>query len=251
MSLESNVAVVTGGGGAIGRAICLHLAAAGARVAVLDLKHEAAEAVAGELVKAGGDAQAYAVDIGRYEAVEATIAAIRERFGRLDILVNCAGGSAREKMTAFHLQSVEVIQWMLGVNLMGALYCIRAAAPHMVAARRGTIVNVASIVARGGRRGCVEYGAAKGGLIAATKSLAIELGPHNITVNCVSPGIVSRVAIGDEAAHAQRHSCVNRICKPDDIARTVCFLAQPESDFITGQDLAVDGGRSLGLKGDG
>ena len=154
-------------------------------------------------------------------------------------------------MTEFHAQTSEVIHWMLNVNLMGALHCIRAITPGMVEVKSGTIVNVTSIVARGGKKGCAEYGAAKGGLIAASKSLAIELGPHNITVNCVSPGLVQRTAVEDEEAFAHRHSVVNRICTQDDVARAVLFLTLPESDYITGQDLAVDGGRSLGLRGDG
>jgi len=250
LMLEQQVAVVTGGGGAIGGAICRALAGAGARVAVLDINLEIAGARASELTALGQEAVAYGVDVGNYEQVHAIMADIHKRFGRLDTLVNCAGGSAREKMTAFHKQSVDVIHSMLNVNLLGALHCIRAAAPYMVEARSGRIVNITSIVARGGRKNCVEYGAAKGGVIAATKSLAIELGPENITVNCVSPGIVLRTALEDEAGHARRHSYRTRIGQADDIARAVLFLCLPESDYITGQDLAVDGGRSLGLKGD-
>jgi NAD(P)-dependent dehydrogenase (short-subunit alcohol dehydrogenase family) len=250
MSLHEKVAIVTGGGGAIGRAICLSLANAGAKIAVFDLQEESAEKTVNELEKQGGKAIPCAVDISDFNAVAAAVDYVHKYFGHIDILVNCAGGSAREKMTEFHKQSIDVIHWMLHVNLFGALHCIRAVSPYMVEAKRGSIVNVTSIVAKGGKKCCVEYGAAKGGIIAATKSLAIELGSHNITVNCVSPGLVQRTAVEDETAFAHRYSVVNRICTQEDIARAVLFMAEPGSDFITGQDLAVDGGRSLGLRGD-
>ncbi|NLW50703.1 MAG: SDR family oxidoreductase [Candidatus Brocadiaceae bacterium] len=250
MSLTEKVAIVTGGGGAIGRAICRHLAGDGARVAVFDVTSQAAERTVDMLRETGNGGAAFAVDVRCYEAVAAAVDQVLRRFSRIDILVNCAGGSARDKMALFHEQSLDVIHDMLSVNLVGALHCIRAVSPLMVAAKQGAIINVTSIVARGGKKRCVEYGAAKGGLIAATRSLALELGAHNVTVNCVSPGLVQRDPIEDAAAFAHRFSAVNRVCTQDDVARAVLFLAQPESDFITGQELAVDGGRSLGLKGD-
>ncbi len=250
MRLKDKVAIVTGGGGAIGRAICLALAGEGAKVAVFDLTVECGEKVVKELRQAGTDAIGLAVDVSSYDNVANAVAEVHNHFGRIDILVNCAGGSARGKMKEFHEQSIEVIHWMLGVNLFGALHCIRAVTPYMVEAKQGTIVNVTSIVAYGGKAKCVEYGAAKGGVIAATKSLAIELGPFNVTVNCISPGLVQRTVVEDEKAFAERYSVVNRICTQDDVAHAVLFLTLPESDFITGQEFAVDGGRSLGLRGD-
>lgn len=250
MQLENRVAIVTGGGGAIGRAICLKLAGEGAKIAVFDISMESAEKVAEEIKQKGGEALPFVLDIRNYSEVEKAVAEVKGKLGNVNILVNCAGGSARSKMAEFHKQSLEVIHDMIDINLYGALHCIRASSPFIIESGRGSIINVSSIVARGGKKACVEYGAAKGALIAATKSLALELGEFNINVNCVSPGLVSREAIEDEKAFAQRYSCVNRICTQDDIARAVLFLALPESDFITGQDLAVDGGRSLGLKGD-
>ncbi|WFB36863.1 SDR family NAD(P)-dependent oxidoreductase [Kiritimatiellota bacterium B12222] len=249
MTLKDKVAIVSGGGGAIGRAVCLKLAEAGARIAVFDLRQESADSVTKELESKGSSALPCAVDVSNYESVSETVKQVHQHFGKIDILVNCAGGSAREKMAEFHEQSIEVIHNMLHVNLFGALHCIRAVSPYMVEAQQGNIVNITSIVARGGARKCAEYGAAKGGLIAATKSLAIELGPHNITINCVSPGLVERTPPKDERAFAQRHSVLNRICTQDDIAATVLFMLQPGASYITGQDLAVDGGRSLGLRG--
>ncbi|MBN2712748.1 MAG: SDR family oxidoreductase [Planctomycetes bacterium] len=248
--LEGKVAIVTGGGGAIGRAICLHLAEAGAKVAVFDLTVDSTDKVAKELLDKGCEAAPFPVDITNYEAVASAVDEVGKKLGQVSILVNCAGGSAREKLAEYYTQSLDVIHWILNVNLFGALYCIRAVAPIMVKAEEGTIVNVTSIVARGGKKKQVEYGAAKGGIIAATKSLALELGRYNINVNCVSPGLVSRDKLDDEKSFAHRFSCMNRVCTQDDVARAVLFLALPDSDFITGQDLAIDGGRSLGLKGD-
>ncbi|MDF3129115.1 SDR family NAD(P)-dependent oxidoreductase [Kiritimatiellaeota bacterium B1221] len=249
MKLKEKVAIVSGGGGAIGRAVCLKLAEAGAKIAVFDLYQESADKVAKELESIGCSSLPCAVDISQYESVHETVKQVHQHFGRIDMLVNCAGGSARERMAEFHEQSIDVIHEMLQVNLFGALHCIRAVSPFMVEAKQGNIVNITSIVARCGARKCAEYGAAKGGLIAATKSLAIELGPHNININCVSPGRVERTLPEDELAFAQRHSVLNRICTQDDIAETVLFMMQPGASYITGQDLAVDGGRSLGLRG--
>lgn len=249
-TLANKVAMVVGGGGAIGREIARHFAAEGATIAVVDVRQEQADQVAREIVQHGGQAIGQALDITDYAKVTATVDALVKRFGRLDLLVNSAGGSAREKMALYHELPVEVLDGMLAVNLHGPLYCIRAAVPHMIRQNHGKIINIASIVALGGMARCVDYAAAKGGLLAATKSLAIELGRYNITINCVSPGKVQRQAEDlDQAAFAKQFSYVTRIGTQADIARMALYLAQPESDYITGQNFVVDGGRSLGLRG--
>lgn len=248
--LQGKVAIVVGGGGAIGGAIAAKLSAEGARIAVIDMMEDSAARVAQDIVGLGGEACSYGLDITRYAAVQATMDGIAERFGRIDILVNSAGGSAREKMALYHELPEEVLEGMLMVNLHGPLYCIRAVVNHLIRQNYGKIVNVASIVALGGMAKCVDYAAAKGGLIAATKSLAIELGRYNINVNCVSPGKVQRSTAGlDQAAFARQFSYLNRICTHEDIAAMALYLALPESDYITGQNIVVDGGRSLGLRG--
>ncbi len=252
MKLANRVAIVSGGGGAIGRAIALKLAAAGADIAVVDVNAETAEKVAEEVRAMGRKSLAQAMDIRSYEAVTAGVNAIAETFGGLDIVVNSAGGSARSRMGRFESLDIEVFDWILDVNLRGPMYIIRAALPHLIQRNAGKIVNIASIVALGGKAGCVDYSAAKGGILAATKSLAIELGRYNINANCVSPGLVQRPdrLPADEADFAKRHSYLNRICTQDDVAEAVLYLASPESDYVTGQNLVVDGGRSLGLRGD-
>lgn len=250
MRLAEKNGIVVGGGGAIGKAIALKLADEGASIAVVDFNRETAENVASEIVAKGGKARAYAADISKYDGVCALMDSIVSHFGGIDILVNSAGGSARQKMKQFKDQSVEIIDWMLDVNLHGPLYCIHAAAKYMVKKNYGKIVNIASIVGTGGKKACVEYGAAKGGIIAATRSLAMELGEFNINVNCVSPGLIRREGEkpADELEFAHRTSFLNRIGTQDDIANLALYLALPESDFITGQNYIVDGGRSLGLK---
>jgi NAD(P)-dependent dehydrogenase (short-subunit alcohol dehydrogenase family) len=248
--LQDKVAVVIGGGGAIGGAIAAKLSAEGARLAVVDRMQDAAAQVVQEITRLGGDACAYGLDITRYDEVQATMDGIAARFGRIDILVNSAGGSARDKMALYHELPIEVLDGMLMVNLHGPLYCIRAAVNHLIRQNYGKIINIASIVALGGMAKCVDYAAAKGGIIAATKSLAIELGRFNINVNCLSPGKVQRSTDGiDQGAFAKQFSHLNRICTKEDIAAMALYLALPESDYITGQNFIVDGGRSLGLKG--
>ena len=248
--LQDKVAVVIGGGGAIGGAIAAKLATEGARVAVVDRMQDAAAQVVQGITSLGGEACAYGLDITRYDEVKATMDGIAARFERIDILVNSAGGSAREKMALYHELPIEVLDGMLMVNLHGPLYCIRAAVNHLIKQNYGKIINIASIVALGGMAKCVDYAAAKGGMIAATKSLAIELGRFNINVNCLSPGKVQRTTNGvDQAAFAKQFSQLNRICTQEDIAAMALYLALPESDYITGQNFIVDGGRSLGLKG--
>lgn len=247
MPLTGKTAVVVGGGGAIGGAIAQQLAAKGARVAVADLTLESARRAADGIA----EAEAFAVDVTRYAAVEAMMAEVAARFGRIDILVNAAGGSARGQNALFENQSMEVVDRILDINLRGPLHTMKAVIPYLKTQNGGKIVNIASIVGIGGKKRLADYSAAKGGLIAFTKSLALELGQYNINVNCVSPGIVRRPEEKDDlAALAQRTTCLNRACTQADIARVAVFLALPDADFVTGQNYVVDGGRSLGLKGD-
>jgi len=250
MKLKGKVALVSGGGGAIGRAIALKLAGEGADIAVLDIDFDAAEAVAKEVRAHGVRSSAHAVDIRGYDAVRNCIDGIAETFGGIDIVVNSAGGSARSRMDLFEKIDIEVFDWMIDVNLRGPMYIIHAALPHLIKRNCGKIVNISSIVALGGKARCVDYAAAKGGIIAATKSLAIELGKYNINVNAVAPGLVQREHPTDPEAFAHRFSYLNRICTQDDVANVAMFLASPESDYVTGQNYVVDGGRSLGLRGD-
>jgi NAD(P)-dependent dehydrogenase (short-subunit alcohol dehydrogenase family) len=244
MNPKKKVAIITGGGGNIGRYTADRLAMDDITVAVCDISQGAAQVVADDINSRGGEAAAYAVDVQNSTAVNQVVFDVVERFGRVDILVHAAGGSARSQMRDLTEQTDEVIQNIIGVNLMGGIYFARAAARNMVQHKNGRIIFVASIVATNGNKGCVEYGASKGGLIGMAKSLAIELGKDKITVNCVSPGLVQR-----DDKDVSHTNYLGRNGTADEVASLIGYLASDEASFITGQNYVIDGGRSLGLKG--
>jgi len=251
MKFSQRTAVVTGGGGAIGSAIARGLAAGGAAVAIIDVNLDSAQRVADSITEQGGQAAAFVTDITAYPAVERTMADIAAALGAIDILVNVAGGSARKQARRFYEQDMAVVENVIRVNLFGTLHCIRAAVNQMRAKKYGKIINIGSSVGQGGLCSPADYAAAKGAIFSLTRTLAMELGEFNINVNCVSPGPVRRPdeAPVDEAAFCRTTSWLNRLCTPGDIAAAVLFLAGPESDYITGQNIGVDGGRTLGLMG--
>ena len=245
--LAGLIAVVTGGSGAIGRAISLRLAISGAEVYVLGRSRARLEAVVDEVGEHGGTAHVAQVDLEDDEAVTTFIASLPT----VDILVNCAGGSARGEHAPVWDQSPEVIDRILSVNLRAAITCVRAATPKMIAQRSGRIISVGSIIGSAGKARFADYAAAKAGLTGYMKSAAIELGPFGVTVNLVSPGIVPRGRpTTDELERVRRTNVLGAIGHEEDVAEAVGFLASPRARFITGQELAVDGGRSLGLRGD-
>jgi NAD(P)-dependent dehydrogenase (short-subunit alcohol dehydrogenase family) len=245
MNLQGQIAIITGGGGNIGHFTARALSAQGAAVVLVDINLDAAAKFAGAICAAGGDALALACDIQDPTAVNQAVESVIARFGRVDILVHSAGGSARAQMRPLANQTDEVIQNIIGVNMMGGIYFARAVATPMMRQNSGRIICVASIVALNGKKNCVEYAAAKGGLIAMSKSLAIELGAYQITVNCVSPGLVQR-----DDKDVSRTNYLGRNGTAEEVANLIAYLATPEASFITGQNLIIDGGRSLGLRGD-
>ncbi len=254
MKLQGKTAVVTGGGGYIGAEICRKLAELGAQVAVIDIRGEAAAKTVETIRANGGNAAPFLGDITDYSAVQTLMDDIAARFGGIDILVNVAGGSARAQCRKFHEQEIGVIEHVLKMNLNSAIYCTHAAVNRMIRAGAGKIVFIGSSVGIGGLVNCVDYAASKGAIFSLTKALAMELGPYNINVNCVSPGIVPRPeasrAHGELAEKtAQEKSWSTRIGRPADIAGMVAYLCSPEADYILGQNFIVDGGRTLGLKG--
>ena len=248
---ENKAAFITGAGGYIGGTTARMLAAEGAKVAVCDITDEACAKTVRDICEAGGTAIAAPADVTDSVRVDAAVAKAVEAFGGLDIMVHVAGGSARQEMKPLADQSDEVIRRVLGVNLFGAFWASRAAARVMRGqGRGGRIVNISSIVAFNGLRGCVDYAASKGGIIAMTRALAKEMGEYGVTVNSVAPGIVQRPGAGAaDSDYALKTNFLGRKCEATDIAETVLFLCSDAARFVTGQTWVVDGGRGLGMKG--
>ena len=248
--LKNKIAIVTGGSGAIGSAICFRLAAEGALVFVAGRNKENLNSVVNQICNNGGEAESIQLDVTKYDDIKEKFAYIYNKCGRIDIVVNNAGGSAREKYNKIVNQDVEVIDSILDINLRGSILCCKEAAKYMIKNKYGRIVNIGSTVGVGGLSEFAEYCASKSGIIGFTKSLAMELAEYNITVNCVSPGITNQILWDKfiEDIPNDNKSYINRKGKTDDIANAVEFFCSDESEYIIGQNLIVDGGRSLGLK---
>ena len=253
------VAFITGGGGFIGSACARTLARNGIAVAVCDINSAAIAATVESIKALGGEAFGRVTDVTDSADVDAAVAQTVERFGRLDIMVHVAGGSARvagkdAKYAPLVEQEDFVIDRVLKVNLYGAFYASRAAARVMIAqGEGGKIINFSSTVGINGLKKSVDYAAAKGGVMSLTKALAKELGPYKINVNAVAPGVVCRpeVDISTPKGHAYAYetNLLGEMCTAQDIADLVEFLASDKARFITGQTYVCDGGRSLSMKG--
>lgn len=248
--LKGKVAIIIGGSGAIGRACAFRLAAEGAKVYVCGSRPTSAQPVANEIIESGKNAVAIQLNVLDEKSIQENFEKIAaNNNGHIDILVNSAGGSARGKANNVVDQSVEVFDDILNINLRGAMICAKEAAKYMISNKYGRIINITSVIGLQGKAGYSEYAASKGGSIAFVKSLAQELGRYGITVNGVAPGIVQRGEVTMDAfEHLGRTNWMGTYGKPEDISAVVNFLCKDEASFITGQNIAADGGRSLGLK---
>lgn len=245
--LAGQAALVTGGGFGIGQAIAMRLAAEGARVAVLDKNPDTAAQTAEAISAAGGQALAVVADIREAAQIQSALEAAEAAFGPITILVNNAGGMAGDmsggclKDDLFARMDEEVWQLEIEVNLLGTMRVTKALLPGMIAAGRGSIINIASVAGVNGIPRLAGYSAAKGGVIAFTRALAMEVGRRGITVNCVSPGSIFTHGGSPE-------TFLGRYGQPEEVASLAAFLASPEASFITGRNHVIDGGRCLSMK---
>lgn len=241
MKLEGQVAIVTGGGRNIGEAIARLLAEEGAKVAVVDLDRGRGDAVAGAIGETGGEAASFVADVSKSDDVQGLIAAIVERFGRIDILINNVAVSDNRSI----LEITEE-EWdrTIAVTLTAPFLMAKYAALRMVEqGSGGKIVNIGSTSGHRGRARAVAYSAAKGGVANLTRSLAYQLAPHGIRVNTVSPNKTgSPVGRQDVDPDRPVTNLAGRPGVPEDTAGAVLFLVSNESSFIIGQDIFADGG---------
>ncbi len=250
MKLGGRVAIVTGAASGIGRGIAEALARAGARVALADVNIMAAGEAARAIEATGGEAGAFPVDITDAAAVEAMVATVIARWSTVHVLVNCAGW---DRPRPFVETTPDFWDRILAINLRGPIACTHAVLPVMIAQEYGKIVSIASDAGRVGSTGEAVYSAAKGGIIAFTKTIAREMARHRINVNCICPGPSDTplfqtefAAVNPKLAESLKRVIPwGRLGTPEDVAPAVVFLASDEAGYITGQTLSVSGGLTM------
>jgi 2-hydroxycyclohexanecarboxyl-CoA dehydrogenase len=247
----ASVALVTGGGRGIGRAIARRLAQDGTAVGVTDLDGASAERVAAEIQAAGGRAAGMAADVSDPGTVRAAVTTLEQTLGPLDVLVNNAGW---DRLQPFVENDPALWDRLIAVNLKGVLHATRAVLDGMIARRRGRIVSISSDAGRVGSSGEAVYAACKAGIIGFSKTLAREVARHGITVNVVCPGptdtaLLAEVMEGERGAKVlqgmQRAIPLGRLATPEDVAGAVAYFVSEEAGYVTGQVLSVSGGLTM------
>jgi NAD(P)-dependent dehydrogenase (short-subunit alcohol dehydrogenase family) len=242
LSLDGRVAVVTGGGGGLGTAMCLALAKAGADIVVTDFRVEDGEKTAAKVVAAGRKAVLFPADITKSDQVNDMMTKAINQWGKVDILVNCAGIVREEVPKPFW--EISDFEWHRGIdtNLTGAFYCSRAVAKHMVDRQYGKIINIASGFGMRGRRGSFMYNVAKAGVILFTMSLALTLAQYGVKVNAIAPGLFQTLGPNDRYDAVASFIPMGRAGQPSEIGALAVYLASDASDYATGEVFSIDGG---------
>lgn len=247
--LKDRVAIVTGGAYGIGRTFCLGMSDEGAKIVIGDINLKAAQATVKEIEAKGGEAIAVKTDVSILENTLEMANKAAERFGRIDILINNAAVNFREKLTWGNFEDLDLAEWdrVMAVNLKGPFLCIRAVFPYMKKQGGGKIINIASGTFFLGPAPVPHYVASKGGVIGLTRSMSTALGQYNIKINCIAPGRTFNEDPDNKEALeiCERRAAfrsLKRVEYPEDLVGAAIFFASPDSDFITGQTLVVDGG---------
>ena len=250
MRLRDKIAIITGSGGAIGSVTAKRFATEGAKVVVTDVIEEAGEKTVKEIRDSGGDAIFVGADITKVAHTERLVKSVVDRLGRVDVLFNNAGAEVTKSL---HEYMEEEYDRVMDVNVKGSFFCTRFVLLEMMKQRGGSIINMGSIGGLTGVPKAGAYSAAKGALVNLTRYVALEYAPYNIRCNCICPGAVdtemmSRYmqAAPEAARRVIAHHPMGRIARPEEVASAAVFLASDESSFVTGVNLAVDGGYLAG-----
>lgn len=243
VSLEGQVAIVTGGGAGIGRAISELFSAAGAAVVVSDLNHETADEVANAIVANGGKAVGVACDVTNEAALQALVTTAVDSFGKISILVNNAGGGGPKP---FEMEMV-TFEWAFKLNVFSVFRLCQLCAPHMEKAGGGSILNISSMAAENKNSNMASYGSSKAAESHLTRNIAFDLGPRGIRVNAIAPGAIktnalAKVLTPEIEAKMLAHTPLKRLGEPEDIANASLFLCSSAASWISGQVLTVSGG---------
>jgi 3-oxoacyl-[acyl-carrier protein] reductase len=246
MRLKDKVIIVTGAAQGLGKALSIALAKEGAKMVVVDIMD--CGATVEEIEASGGEVRALRTDVSSPEETQKMGEETVRTFGRVDVLVNCAAIVAALQRKPFF--EIDPKEWdkVMAVNVKGPWLCTKAVFPYMKSQGKGKIINFSSETFFTGSHGFVHYVTSKGGIVGMTRSLAIELGPHNININAIAPGFTDSEgarAVGDVTKYDVSRTPLGRLEQPQDLFGAVIFLASEDSDFITGQTLLVDGGRFM------